>query len=86
MQTSGREVRNESCRLRSSFGQVESMELVIIYQSTETEQLKSPELKGTMSEVMKLAGKAVDLRFVLNRLNFDLKSKLEGSISTSLNK
>lgn len=82
MQTSGRELRNESCRLCTSFEQAEGKE-VIMYQSTETEQLKRPQLNGTMSEVMKSERKGEDLRLPLKRLNFDLISKLGGSISTS---
>ncbi|KAG0627972.1 hypothetical protein M758_2G240900 [Ceratodon purpureus] len=51
-------------------------------QSTGTEQLKSPELKGTMSEVIKSGRKGVALKFLLKRLGFGL----EASISTRLKK
>ena len=81
MQTSGREDRNESwCRFGASLGQAESMELVIMYQSTEIEQLKRPELKGKMNEVIKSGRKGVALKLRLKEADFEL---LGGSISTT---
>lgn len=46
----GRAGRNAFC---VSLGELEIMGLVIMYQSTETEQLNRPELKGTISDVIK---------------------------------
>lgn len=50
-----------------------------MYQSTEIEQLKRPELKGTMNEVIKSGRKGVALKLRLKEADFEL---LGGSIST----
>lgn len=79
MQTSGRKGRNESCRLWVSLGEAKSIELVIMHQSAETEQLKSPELKGTTSTVIQSRSKGRALKFLLRRPSLELG----GSISDS---
>lgn len=51
-----------------------------MYQSTDTEQLNNPQLRGTMSVVMKSGSRDDDLRFFPNTLIFGFASKLGGSI------
>ena len=76
MQTSGRAERNPSCRRCTSLGQAAGME-VIMYQSTDTEQLNRPQLRGTISVVMK-SGRREDRRLLLKTPSFDWRA---GSIS-----
>lgn len=76
MQTSGRAERNPSCRRCTSLGKAPGRE-VIMYQSTDTEQLNRPQLRGTMSVIMK-SGRREDRRLLLKTPSFDWRA---GSIS-----